>query len=315
MKNIADMTPEEKKQRKAELLAELKELNATPRSDWHAAFESILRIDTSKFRDKVIIRTEEELGSEPPRVDYLVLIEEAEVDLEKEIFEIFRRFNIIEYKNPNDSLNERVLYKIVGYANFYIGLAEHEGDVTPDQVTISIFRATKNPELFDKLEAEGSLRPSDTVKGIYYVEGFTHLPFQIVITSELEGPTYAAYRALTDKASEVDIEAVMGDYEKAANEAIRESNRILLRLYSEKNPEVIETIRRTSAMTPKWMEIFKEEIDEKVNTAVDEKEQQTIVSSIKNLMTNLQLSVDKAMDALGIPQNQREKYAGLVKGS
>ena len=40
------MTDAERKNRIAELLAELKGLQATPRSDWHAGFEALLRIET-----------------------------------------------------------------------------------------------------------------------------------------------------------------------------------------------------------------------------------------------------------------------------
>ena len=42
---------------------------------------------------------------------------------DKAIFQIFRKINILEYKNPHDSLNERVLRKICGYANLYTGVA------------------------------------------------------------------------------------------------------------------------------------------------------------------------------------------------
>ena len=62
-------------------------------------------------------------------------------------------------------------------------------------MTLSIFRAVKNPELFSKLERNGNLEKS--APGIYRVKGITDLPFQIIITSELEGDEYATYRALS----------------------------------------------------------------------------------------------------------------------
>lgn len=95
------------------------------------------------YGDKVTIETEKSLGEEPPRADYLVLVKDKDVSLEKEIFKIFRSVNIIEYKNPHDSLNLRVLHKICGYAHLLIGTAEHEEDISPDQVTVSIFRSKK----------------------------------------------------------------------------------------------------------------------------------------------------------------------------
>lgn len=53
-------------------------------------------------------------------------------------------------------------------------------------MTISIFRAVKNPEMFREMEKKGSL-VKDDMPGIYHVKGYTDLPFQIIITSELEG--------------------------------------------------------------------------------------------------------------------------------
>ena len=47
------MTEAERKSRIAELLSELKDLQATPRSDWHAGFEALLHIETHKFGDRV----------------------------------------------------------------------------------------------------------------------------------------------------------------------------------------------------------------------------------------------------------------------
>ena len=50
-------------------------------------------------------------------------------------------------------------------------------------------------------------------------------------------------------------------------------------------------------------------IDKKVN----EERRSTLVSSIKNLMTNLKFTLEQAMDALSIPQADRATYAGLVQ--
>ena len=56
------------------------------------------------------------------------------------------------------------------------------------------------------------------------------------------------------------------------------------------------------------MEIVKDRVDEKVNA----KEQQTTVTHIRDIMKNLKLTAEQAMDALSIPQSQRSTYAGLV---
>ena len=57
------------------------------------------------------------------------------------------------------------------------------------------------------------------------------------------------------------------------------------------------------------MEIMKDRVDEKVN----EKEQETLIKAIRNVMDSFGVNVEKAMDSLKIPQSQRSLYAGLIK--
>ena len=304
------MTEQEKKQRIAELRAELKELEATPRSDWHAGFEAVLRIETHKYGNLVHIRTEEEIGEVPPRTDFVILIEDERVEFDKAIFKIFRRINILEYKNPHDSLNERVLRKICGYANLYIGVAEHEGDRPANEVTLSVFRAVKNPELFDDLERNGNLEKS--APGIYRVTGITDLPFQIIITDELDREEYTAYRALTDKAEKADIENLIRDAREAKDDAVKEHYRVLLNLVAEKNPQYIDILRGESAVRDVLMEIVQEDVDKQVNERVNAKERETTVSHLKDIMASFGVTIEKAMDALKIPLSQRDTYASLV---
>ena len=155
---------------------------------------------------------------------------------------------ILEYRNPHDSLNERMLRKACGYANLYIGVAEREGERPSDQVTVTVFRAVKNPELFETMESAGSLTRGE-IPGIYCVKGYTDLPFRIIITGELKGEEYAAYRALTDKADEADVESIIKEIGQEKDDVVREHYRVLLRLVMAKNPQLIEAIRRGDIMS------------------------------------------------------------------
>ncbi|MBR0411718.1 MAG: hypothetical protein IJI25_12100 [Eubacterium sp.] len=44
----------------------------------------------------------------------------------------------------------------------------------------------------------------------------------------------------------------------------------------------------------------------------NENTKQVMESNIRSIMKNLKLTVEQAMDALSVPQAQREMYAGLV---
>lgn len=300
------MTEQEKKARIAELKKELKELQATPRSDWHTAFEAFLRFKTHKYKG-ITIRTEVEIGADAPRTDYVILTEDETHNFEESIFDIFRKTNILEYKNPHDSLNRRTIHKIIGYAHLMIGTVEHENDLPEDQVTISIFRAVKNPELWKEMEESGELIKTE-IAGIYHVVGMTKLPFQIVITSELVGKEYAACRALTDRANEIDVEHVIEDGGKETDDVVREYYRIFIELVADKNPEIFSVIRSDDDMNSTLMEIMKDDVDKKVDAG---KREQT-VDYIKDIMDSFGVTLEKAMAALKIPQKDWDTYAGLV---
>ena len=92
----SDMSEAEKKEERKLLRDRLKALNASPRSDWHREFERIIRSDARPFGKDVDIRIEEELGIDPPRVDYLILDDRKRLmSHSKAIYRIFRQHNII----------------------------------------------------------------------------------------------------------------------------------------------------------------------------------------------------------------------------
>jgi len=182
-------------------------------------------------------------------------------------------------------------------------------------VTISIFRAKKNRELFRRLEKAGQLVKGNA-QGIYYVKGLTDLPFQIVITGELAGAEYAAYRALTEGADKTDVEQIIEDVEKETDSVIRRHYQILLSQISRKNIETMESIRGENEMEDALMELLRDRIDREISEreqqVKQQVEQEEKLIAIKNVMKSLRISEEKAMDVLDIPQSQREIYMGLL---
>ena len=166
----------------------------------------------------------------------------------------------------------------------------------------------KTPELFREMEKKGSLEKDD-VPGIYHVKGITDLPFQIVITSELEGEGYAAYRALTDRAEEADVEQILRRAEKETDYAVLNHYGVLLNLVVEKNPRFFDMVKGEVTMKDVLMEMVKDRVDERVK----EQEQETKLLDIKNVMESFGVTIERAMDSLKIPQADQAIYAGLVQ--
>ena len=280
---ISKLPDEQKKKLAKELRALWKALNTHPRSDWHKlGFETILRIEMHPYGDTVQILTEQTLGEEPPRIDYIILVAKEARRMKKGIYRFFRRFNIIEYKNPHDALDERVIRIIIAYANFYIGTAAHKSDVPADEVTISIFRAVKNKELFERMMQAGELEATEE-PGVYRVKKLTDLPFQIVITSELVGPEYAKYRVLVDgeHADTEDLKRVLEDGRTETDASMQNYYREFLNFVGQKNPQTFEeVIGVDKAMEDYLMHVLRKRIDQEKAHAVQ-------IATQKNTMVNL----------------------------
>ena len=248
------------------ILEQLRWLNVYPKSDWHRGFEAFLKADAYEaIGGQAEVIVEHPLGEAPPRIDFIVWLHDDETKLQKSIYRIFRRFNVIEYKNPHDNLNWRVIYKAIGYASLYLGLAKSEEERPKDQITISIFRAVKNPDLFKELEEAGHLE-ADEIKGIYHVHGLTEFPFQIVIMTELEGKEYAAARAMVDqdRAKPEDILQLLDCIQEEKDEIVRDHMREVLDLISKKNPTTIKTLgRRNTEMSDVLLEILEPKLAER----------------------------------------------------
>ena len=78
----------------------------------------------------------------------------------------------------------------------------------------------------------------------------------------------------------------------------------VLNISSEANEDTFARLRRDEEMGDAMRRVMKDDL-EKERT-------ETLVQAILNLMKNLQMTIDQAMDALSIPQNQRARYTGLV---
>lgn len=160
-------------------------LTNPPQNDWHSWFYTLLNILLYKFRkDRVTVLPEVKFGAMPPIADFIVVKEYSIVDLGLKIFSFFRKYNIIEFKSPDDELSIFVLWKVIAYAGFFI----YRDRVPDNEITLTLVRAAKPIKLFEDLEKRGATIVDDPTKGIYTIENWDdHFPIQIIVSTELEG--------------------------------------------------------------------------------------------------------------------------------
>ena len=235
-----------------------------PPNDWHNLFYSSFNIDLHKYLKGYSIERENILGIQPPRADIVLRLDKIPGNPGLDVFKFFRKYNIIEFKSPDDSLNEATLWKTIGYAAFYISDPMHKGTISPDDVTISIFRSTKPIKLFRTLSRYIVTDPA--IKGIYRIAGWkVDFPIQIVVTAELEGPEYAGFRAISKKPDLDDILQIVKNQKKETKPDILEYYHSYFEMLNKiDSPAMKEFKRRNPDMSKSILDLFREEIDEEI---------------------------------------------------
>ena len=267
----SEMTEAEKNDERKRLRGRLKELNASPRSDWHREFEDAIQLTIEAWDVGAWTIREHELGEDPPRTDLIVVTGNGLPENVEDVFSFFLYQNALEFKGPGDRLDWLTLRKSAGYGHFLIATAKKEENITADNVTLSIFVSEVNETEFVEMIAKGTLTQADT-PGVYTVHGLTDIPFQVVIIGELEGEAYAAYRVLKKHAEVTDVELLLDRLQKADEE--NDQNMMdrlhrILDLVEKKNPgSVADKIEEMKTMKSVFMDVLKPEIDVVVKDAV-----------------------------------------------
>ena len=267
----AEMTETEKKAERKLLRTRLKELNASPRSDYHREFEDAVQLTIEAWDVGAWTIREHELGEDPPRTDLIVVTGNGLPDNVKEVFGFFLFHNALEFKGPGDRLDWNTLRKVVGYGHFLIATAKKDENITAKNVTLSVFASEVNETEFAEMIESGTLTCTN-IPGVYSVHGLTDLPFQVVIIGELEGEAYAAYRVLKKHAEVSDVELLLDKLEKADkgnDQNMMDRLHRILDLVEKKNPgTVANKIEEMKKMKSVFMDVLKPEIDVVVKDAV-----------------------------------------------
>ena len=189
----------------------------------------------------------------------------------------------------------------MGYAGFFI--SQYKADAK--DITLTLFRGAKPVKLFKELE--GHIK-ADTVKGIYTVENWkVDFPIQIVVTTELEGKEYAAFRTISKKPELDDIQLVLETAEKETDPEMKALLREFLEMLSKLDSESIEEAKRRKAdMAKTWREIFEidQEINTAVNTAVNAAVNNTTRTNLYDYVQKGGMSIDFAAGEAGITTEQ-----------
>ena len=261
------------------------------RIQWHPAFYAATNLEFREDIEYLERKTEYNLSKEPIRIDLLIIKDDAlSHGIKNEIGHIMRKYNVIEYKSPEDSLNIDDYYKTVGYACLYKGYGKTADAVPSDQITVSLFREKYPNKLFEKLREEGH-EIEEKYPGIYYITNNVTFPTQVVVTSQLAKHAHSSLRVLSDNAEREDIELFLSDNANIKTQQGRNDINAVLNASARANMEVFEEIRRSSGMSCEALrELFKDELNEAYSDGEDAAQREIILNMYKNNFTVQQIS-------------------------
>ncbi len=240
---------------------------------WHPGFYGSIEYILKEYKNDLSYDREYELSKEPIKMDMLIIKKERDVVIDNPIGEIFRKYNIVEYKSPRDELSIDDLYKTIAYAGLYKGYGKYVDEISAKEMTISIFRHIYPRELFKSLE-ELSAKIEEKTFGIYYVYDIINIPLQIVVTKQLEKGRYEALRILAPDAEEDEIRRFIKgtDYLKDKDDKINAD--AILQVSVSANQELYDKIRGDGVMCEALRELMKDEFDQTVieTKATDKRE-------------------------------------------
>lgn len=273
----------------------MKSKNKNEKIQWHEPFYAALELDFHEDKEELTFEREVELGKNPVRMDMLILHNNSEKQLKSELGHIMRRVNVIEYKSPEDGLNIDDFYKTIGYAFMYKALQKHVNLVPVEDLTVSIFRDTRSQKMIDMLKSEG-YNLEEKYPGIIYVTGHIPIPVQIVSISELPERCHSGLKILKRNAIQEEIEYFLNEWEDDCDVDDKRNIGTVVRSSSLANEKIFEILRSGG------MESI---IDRWINEGAAKSVEENNIKHIKSVMSEFNVTVEKAMDALKIPKGER----------
>ena len=191
---------------------------------WHPGFVAAMELELMEYSSKLYFQSEHNLSKKPLQIDLLVIKKEEDVNITNKIGRIFKKYNIMEYKSPDDSLNIDTLYKVQAYAALYKSDGNTVDEKKADDITVSIVRERKPIKLFKTLEETG-INIKMPYEGIYYIKSGVWFTTQVIVTGELPDTEHAWIKSLSYKIEFADLKKLIYTVRELKGEHERERPR------------------------------------------------------------------------------------------
>ena len=268
---------------------------------WHPAFQASIQIEFEAEAEKLTFEPEHLLSKKPMQMDELIIKVAENEAIHKNIGRIFRRYNIIEYKSPDDNLTINDFYKVYGYCCFYQSDTDKICEIPPDELTITFICNHFPRRMVQHLKEFRGLDISHVEAGIYYITGDA-FPIQLLVTRELDPKENLWLQSLRNNMSEPEeIETLLREYETKKSSKLYQA---AMEVITRANWDAVKEVKET--MCEALKELMAEEFQEQEALVTKRVTEQVTEEFIRTLSKSI-TDVDKLAELLNLPVEQINK--------
>lgn len=253
---------------------------------WHPAFFAGIQIEFAEEAELLVFEDEHTLSTKPMQIDVLIIKKQTKQRIRKKLGRIFRSYNIIEYKSPDDTVTIDDFYKVYGYACFYKADTGKVDEIKIGDLTLTYVCYHYPRKLEEHLKTQRSLCIEKADEGIYYIYGDV-LPMQLIIVPELSEENNLWLHSLTNELkSSKEAEELLYAYKGHQNEGLYQSVMdIIVRANKKK-------FREDKEMCDALLELVKDKLDEREKQGFSDGSEQQLRSLVqKKIQKGKSLSV------------------------
>ena len=179
---------------------------AEQKIQWHPGFYAGIELELKAYN--LYFDQEHQVTRGALSFDLLIIKKQSDEKIDNEIGEFFRKYNVVEFKSPDDELSIDVFYKVQSYAGLYKASGETLNAIPAEEVTVSLFRDCYPREMIGLLKSLGA----EVIKrhdGVYEIRRAGFFPTQLIVTGELKPESHSTLRVLSNRVTRADVEVFL----------------------------------------------------------------------------------------------------------
>ncbi len=248
---------------------------------WHPGFVAAMDLELAENRTDLVYEKEYNLNTKPLEIDLLVIKKDKDIRTANEIGWIFRGYNVLEYKSPDDSLDIDAFYKAGAYASLYKAYGKVSDERKADDITVSLIREVRPDGLFEYFRRH-NIRTANPYQGIYYVQDAVLFPTQIIVSGEMDRRNHTWLKALSGKMKKQDIKELLEKIGAIKLTFDRELADSVLEVAIKANRQIVKELRGDGSMCQALLEIMEPEINQIKETVKEDTKKNDILCAVKS---------------------------------